>query len=90
MTGGKDGHIADPTHAPLTPSASLKTQGQGKGYREGEEGGRGEGVSQSRLYGRSLQTPCKDLPGYQEDGEREKEREREKGRENVGSHGKGT
>lgn len=80
---GKEGHVTDPTYAPHTPSAVLK--GQGKGQREGD------GASpSSRLYGRSLQTPCKDLPGYNEDGEREKEREKErdKGRETVGSHGK--
>ena len=40
--------------------------------------------SQSRLYGRSLQTPCKDLPGLQEDTDREREREREV----QASHGK--
>ena len=31
--------------------------------------------SQSRLYGRALQTPCKDLPGLQEDTDRDRERE---------------
>ena len=40
--------------------------------------------SQSRLYGRALQTPCKDLPGLQEDTDREREREREV----QASHGK--
>ena len=42
--------------------------------------------SQSRLYGRALQTPCKDLPGLQEDTDRDREREREV----QASHGEST